>query len=208
MFETCWRDSVGSGHTDSSQRGSFLTDTPIAEIHDHAFGRHYDWGAPALAESLSEADESCDVPTLRDRSDDESSTSLEEQLERLEWYIGEDAANSVRAELDDILAIVDENEEPITVSIPALRRLVDFLCAHPRMKVPYLFIAEERIKAQWQVSSYQIAWIDFDATEDVRLLVFSPDQKARGGVKRFIGTSTIQDAYSDLQSLGADWVAQ
>ena len=76
------------------------------------------------------------------------------------------------------------------------------------MRAPYIFLSDDKVKAQWQQASDQIAWIEFGSSDQVRLLVFSPDAKAHGGVKRFIGISTVQAAYSDLQGLGAEWVVQ
>jgi hypothetical protein len=145
------------------------------------------------------------LPTLTDRSGDESGATVETQMDRLECCAGKTAAELVRNELEHQLA--GEEEEPVTVPIDALRRLVDFLCAHPRVKIPYIFISYGKLKAQWQASSEQIAWIEFDETEHVRVLAFYPDTKARGGVKRFVGHSTVQAAYLDLHRLGVDWMA-
>jgi hypothetical protein len=149
---------------------------------------------------------SWNLPTLTDRPEDEGSTTVEAQLERLERCSGSLASASLRAELQHQLD-VDEDEQ-VVVPIDALRRLVDFLCSHPRVKMPYIFIAADRLKAQWQASSEQIAWIEFDATEHVRVLAFLPEAKAFGGVKRIVANSTVQSAYRDLLSFGVDWISQ
>jgi hypothetical protein len=147
-----------------------------------------------------------ELPALTYRPHDESGITVEAQIARLERCAGTDAANSVRSELEHQIAGAED--EPVTVPVAALRRLVDFMCAHPRVKPPYVFISGEKLKAQWQPSADQIAWIEFDATEHVRVLAFYPDPKAFGGVKRFMGHSTVQDAYLDLRRLGVDWMAR
>jgi hypothetical protein len=78
----------------------------------------------------------------------------------------------------------------------------------PESKNTIYFISDDKLKAQWQASSEQIAWIEFDATEHVRVLTFYPDPKALGGVKRFVGHSTVHTAYLDLHRLGVDWMTR
>jgi hypothetical protein len=146
------------------------------------------------------------LPALTYRPHDESGATVEAQIARLERCAGTDTANRVQSELEHQIAAAEE--EPVTVPVPALRRLVDFMCAHPRVRAPYVFITGEKIKAQWQPSSDRIAWIEFDATEQVTLLAFWPDPRALGGVKRFVGHSTVQDAYLELRRLGVDWMVR
>jgi hypothetical protein len=158
---------------------------------------------PSWAELSEYARTSWDLPTLTTRSDDESATTVEAQLERLERCSGPDTSNAICIELKQQ---IEDAEEDTNVPIGALMRLVDFLCAHPRIKPPFLFIMSDTIKAQWQPSPEQIAWIEFNATEQVRFLAFCPDPRASGGVKRFVGNSTVQSAYRDLLRLGVDWI--
>jgi hypothetical protein len=146
-----------------------------------------------------------DLPTLNTRSDEESEDSVGAQLERLERCSGAEAADVIRTELEQQ---IEASEEDAAVPISALRRLVDFLCAHPRLKPPFVFIGGKTIKAQWQPSSEQIAWIEFDETENARLLAFCPDPRAAGGIKRFVGNSTVQSAYRDLLGFGATWITR
>jgi hypothetical protein len=165
--------------------------------------KSYNW---LLASHSDLIGKSWNLPTLTDRSGDESGVTVEAQMDRLECCAGKAAAELVRNELEH--QISGEEEEPVTVPIDALRRLVDFLCAHPRLKIPHIFISDDKLKAQWQASSEQIAWIEFEATEHVRVLAFYPEPKALGGVKRFVGHSTVQAAYLDLHRLGVDWIAR
>lgn len=205
-----WRDYAGSEPTSKPSPDNVI----VLRIHLTVCPAETWTSLSVLAESrnwlLSGHSEligkSWDLPTLTDRSDDESGATVEAQMDRLEGCVGNAAADLIRNELAHQL--VGEEEESVTVPIDALRRLVDFLCAHPRVKTPYVFISDDRLKAQWQASSEQIAWIEFEATEHVRVLAFYPDPKALGGVKRFVGHSTVRDAYLDLHRLGVDWMAR
>ena len=161
---------------------------------------------PSWTELAEYAWHSWDLPTLTTRSDDESAATVEEQLERLERCSDVEIVNAIRAEIEQ--QVENAEEEDTNISIPALMRLVDFLCAHPRVKSPFLFITSETIKAQWQPSPERIAWIEFDATEHVRLLAFCPEPRAVGGIKRVVANSTVQSAYSDLLGFGVTWITR
>jgi hypothetical protein len=161
---------------------------------------------PSWAELSEYARSSWDLPTLTTRSDDDGAVTVEAQLERLERCSGAEIANAIRIELEQ--QIENAEEEGATIPVAALIRLVDFVCAHPRIKPPFVFITSETIKAQWQPSPEKIAWIEFDATEHVRLLAFCPDPKAAGGIKRLVANSTVQSAYRDLLGFGVNWMTR